>query len=246
VFCPFPPSVNKNIDPDASGEPLEYMSYFVDDYLLDLSDNRIDTTDFFRQYMAGFLISTRETALSVCRSDEIVSVNNNMCQMILTTEIVEKELAFTSTLDRQQYQGSTSCTMEATERIERMDGIRILNYEDSINCAFDGYNANGPLDADNFPNCPNISFNANNVSNSVFSFVPGSGTTNVSQIDASFSVDGAVRNRFEGGVGHFGRVHYTPTSTKITGATVYYNNQVHTLLKSFIITQTHALCFPCW
>ena len=227
VFCPFPPSVNMDIDPDAAGQPLEYMSYFVDDYLLDLSDNQIDTTDFFRQYMAGFLISTRETALSVCRSNDTDSVNDAMCQMILATEIVEDDLAFTDTLGRQQYQNSTNCTIEETDRIQRMDGIRLLNYEDSVNCAFNGYDTSGPLDANDFPNCPNIDFDADNVTNSVFSFVSGNGTTDISQIEANFSVDGAVRNRFEGLGGHFGRVYYAPTSTHITGATVYYNNQVH-------------------
>jgi len=225
-FCPFPPSVNMDINPNDTGVPLEYMSYFVDDYLLDLSDNRIDTTDFFRQYMAGFLISTRETALSACRSNDTTSVNNNICRMSLGTEIVEDNLAFTDTLTRQQYQGSTGCTVNATKIVSRIDGIPILNYEDSINCTFEGYDASGPPNANDFPNCPNIDFIASNITNSVFSFLPGNGTKDISQSHTSFSVDGAIRNRFESGIGHFGRVYYAPTSTQITGATVYYNNQV--------------------
>ena len=210
---------------DAVGRPLEHMSYFVDDHLIDLSDNVIDTTDFFRQYMAGFLISTRETALSVCRSDDTEFANNAMCRMILATEIVEDEQIFTDTVLRQQYQNSTFCTMSASQTIRNMSGIFILNYRDAVDCAFQGYS---PPSASSFPNCPTIDFD---VDNETFTFVSDSGmTTDISQTAANFSVDGAVRNNFDlplGGLSHFGRVYYAPTSTQITGATVYYNNQVH-------------------
>jgi len=190
------------------------MSYFVDDYLLHISDNQIDTTDFFRRCMAGFLISTHETALSVCRSNDNF-VNSSMCQMILATEIVEKELAFTDTVYRQQYQNSTNCTMLAIQ------GKHVLTYVDALKCSFD--DGDIPPDATSFPFCPDFIFD---VDNETFAFVSGNGTTDA-QIATNFSVDGAVRDRFDGFGGHFGRVHYTPISTQMTGATVYYNNQVY-------------------
>jgi len=219
VFCPFPPSVDINHN-DAFGQPLEYMSYFVDDHLIDLSDNQIDTTDFFRQYMAGFLISTRETAVSVCRSDDTNSVNDAMCQMIQATKTVQDKPAFTDTLLRQQYQNATNCTKRDTQNTP------VLSYLNAVDCAFENYS---PPFVNSFPNCLTIDFD---VDNQTFTFVSDSGnTTDVSQATAAnFSVDGAVRNKFDVpliSMSHFGRVHYTPTSTQITGATVYYNNQVY-------------------
>jgi len=218
VFCPFPPSVNMDINPNDTGVPLEYMSYFVDNYLLDLSDNQIDTTDFFRQYMAGFLISTRETALSVCRSDNPYFVDNRICQMIRATEIVKEEPVFTQSLQRLNYINSTTCTTR------NLGGIDVLTFQDAVTCSFNGYFQQNAV---NFPVCPDFSFDVDNIT---FSFVADNGMTNdVSQTTATnFSVDGAVRNNFDGGDEdkHFGRVHYTPNSTEITGATVYYNNQV--------------------
>jgi len=213
VFCPFPPSVNRNIDPDASGEPLDYMSYFVDDYLIDLSDNRIDTTDFFRQYMAGFLISTRETAVSVCRSDVPYATENKMCQMIRATELVEEEPVFNDAFQRLNYIDSTECTRES---VRNLDNLRVLTYEDAVRCAFEGYTQENAI---NFPVCPDFRFDFDNTT---FTFVSDIGMTN--DVSANFSVDGAVRNYFEGGGGHFGRVHHD--SSQITGATIYYNNQV--------------------
>ena len=231
-FCPFPPSVN-SINRDSIGQPLEYMSYFVDEHLIDLSDNQIDTTDFFRQYMAGFVISTRETALSVCRSNE-TTFNSHMCQMIRATVIVEDNPTFIDTLDRQDYQNATNCTMRSSQNIRDTDNIALLTYVDTLNCSFDAYPM---LAVNSFPHCPNFDFD-----NDTVSFVPVNRPIDVSQLAAAegFRVDGAVRNRFEGdgvdgavhnrseGDSSFGRVHYAPpTSTQITGATVYYNNQVN-------------------
>ena len=122
-----------DVNPDDTGEPLEYMSYFVDDYLIDLSDNQIDTTDFFRQYMAGFLISTRETALTVCRSDDTNFVNDAMCQMIQATKTVQDKPAFTDTLLRQQYQNATNCTKRETQNTP------VLSYLNAVDCAFEDY-----------------------------------------------------------------------------------------------------------
>ena len=230
-FCPFPPSVNKNIDPGATGQPLEYMSYFVDDYLINLSDNQIDTTEFFRQYMAGFVISTRETALSVCRSN---FVNSSTCQMILASQIVEGKRTFTGTGLRQNYQNATNCTRLFSEGIKRINGKAVLSYWNAVGCAFQNYT---PPWANNFPNCSSINFDADN---ETFSFVSNSGMmTDVSQITADFSVDGAVRNIFDrtivNGVSRFGRVHYAPASTQITGATVYYNNQVTCIWLMYVV-----------
>ena len=228
MFCPFPPSVDVTLDinvkdPDTIGQPLDYMSYFVDDYLMNLADNEIDTTDFFRQYMAGFLISTRETALSICRAGNIDSVNTDICQMILATELVRNVSTFIDSLPRQDYQRVSNCTKKVSDRIEEMDGIAVLSYQDAVECAFEDFFQ--PNDTD-FPTCTGFTFQVD-VDSETFTFVSDNVDDDVSQIEANFSVDGAVRDHFaEEGGGHFGRVHYAPTSTQITGATVYYNNQV--------------------
>ena len=60
-FCPYPPSVsvNKQLSIRAhQSEPLDMMSYFVDERLIEMADNE-DPVQFFREYMAGFVISKR-------------------------------------------------------------------------------------------------------------------------------------------------------------------------------------------
>ena len=221
MFCPFPPSVDVTLDIDDSdtvGQPLDYMSYFVDNHLIDLSDNKIDTTDFFRQYMAGFLISTRETALSVCRSYDTDSINTKICQMILATEIVQDNPVFTESLPRQVYENASNCTKDA---INMRVGLGILSYQAAVGCSLE--DSVSRSDTNDLPFCANYTFV---IDNDTFSFMSDNGTRDVSQIVANFSVDGAVRDELEEGLNHTGRVYYAPTSTQITGATVYYNNQV--------------------
>ena len=107
-FCPYPPSISVT-EPlpvmTNNSQPLEYVSYFVDEELIRLADRVFDTSDFFRRYMAGFVISTRENVVSHCGTDYVRNVNDFgkldtkdlMCMMLGFSPIVESDSLFTDT-----------------------------------------------------------------------------------------------------------------------------------------------------
>jgi len=233
-FCPYPPNVAID-DSDNSAKPLDYTSYFVDDHLITLSDRRIDTTDFFRQYMAGFVISKHENSLSVCRTDDRVDStdvdsNDAMCMMIGATPIVNNDPAFTSTSLRQQYLNISQCTEDGGRLTREIHGIPILTYGDAVGCAYRSLSVDYVFESgsNRYPECNNIGFN-----NQSFLFtIDNNATVDVSTMaDSSFKVSGSIRQAADGIADlssvYFGRVYAPISNTQITGATIYYNNQVH-------------------
>jgi len=232
-FCPYPPNVAID-DFGNTAKPLDYTSYFVDDYLITLSDRRIDTIDFFRRYMAGFVISKHENSLSVCRTDDRVNstdadANDAMCMMIGATPIVDNDPTFTDTLIRQRYINTSQCTIDGSQVTRMIHGIPILTYGDAVGCVYRDLSVDYVFESgsNRYPDCNNIGFN-----NQSFSFtIDSSTTTDVSTMtDSSFRVSGSVRQAAESIADfssvYFGRVYAPISNTQITGATIYYNNQV--------------------
>ena len=228
-FCPYPPTVA--IDDDTT-KPLDYTSYFVDDHLIRLADRRIDTTDFFRQYMAGFVISKHENSLSVCRTDERVNftmgadANDVMCMMIGATPIVNSNQAFTNTTFRQQYTNISNCTKEGSGLTRMIHGIPILTHESTVNCAYQNLSMKYVFESgsNRYPECSNIGFD----SQSLIFTVDNSATDVSTMVDSSFRVSGSARQAADALTDGFyvGRVYAPISNTQITGATIYYNNQV--------------------
>ena len=215
-FCPYPPSIpiteSLPIEADDS-QPLDFMTYYVDEHLLHLSDGRVDTTEFFRRYMAGFVISKRESAVSHCASKHVRDMNNDvvdtrdlMCYMLSVNPVVQNESFFFDSVARQNMIDSDN---------------ECLSYQDAVQCASFSL-IDQPRSV--YPNCSNAMLIGTN-------FVPSDDTFDASLVEASFRVDGAVRQASDT---HevdqqdlVGRQYATIRNTEITGATIYYNNQVN-------------------
>ena len=204
------------------------MSYFVDEHLMEMAESE-DPVEFFRKYMAGFVISKRESAVSHCGS-----VNNNistsdgdirdlMCFMFSTTPVVRSEPLFTDSVTRQYRIDDLQCS-----RYESF-----LTYDTTVRCSADSvlygsiseYENSGNVQTQ-YLNCSNTVLNVNR-----FSFEPGQSTTSTMMIDDNFEVDGTIRYISDDvdivGDPIVGRI-YAPygSNAEILGATVYYNNQV--------------------
>lgn len=203
----------------------------MDEFLIGLTESdEVDSViDFFRKYMAGFLISKHETSTSVCETDYERGVNDNMadtgdllCMMYGTTESVRTEDFFTGPVYREPFFATppVNCTS-------------VFRYESAVSCAFDGLNEMY-LNRPSYPDCNDISFDIDNtVNGTIIRFMIDNNTTDISTynstINGAFQVDGAVREIVSSFAQNstFGRRHATfDNNADITGATVYYNNQV--------------------
>jgi len=199
------------------------MTYYVDEHLLRLSNGPVDTTEFFRQYMAGFVISKRESAVSHCASqhvrgtiDDDADTRDVMCYMLSVNSLVQNEPYFFDSVARQNViDGGNNCLS---------DVFNLLTYQYAVQCASLNLINQLQFGSELYPTC-------NNAVLSGTEFVPGSDTFNVTMVEASFRVDGAVRQEsdiyevYQQAL--VGRQYATIRNTEITGVTVYYNNQVN-------------------
>ena len=219
---------------------MEYISYYIDEHLLDIADNRIDTVEFFRRYTAGFLISRRESAMSLCGSDYVRGVDNQtadttdlICAMFRTTPLVRTERFFSNSVYRfNSTVNDASCT----------GGSGIPFYSTVVECTIENLTREY-LGRARYPECNNISLeisrNLENVVNPL-RFVIEDSTTDLSIYNGTiFRVDGVIRETalsYSAPAGFnstFGRRHAEFSNSDITGATIYYNNQV------IILTNSH-------
>ena len=202
------------------------MSFFVDDHLLEMAEDE-GTVEFFRRYMAGFVISKRESAISHCgtlndNSNDSISITDLMCSMLSVTPVVRNEPLFGDSIARQE-EMDDNC-------FSRFIGLeqRPLTYESTVTCSVSNlnymYNFLGPSQ---YPDCYNVTLHDTKL------LLEQDNTTNFAIIDNEFEVDGAVKQETEfkrlGGIQPIGRMH-APYNTEMTGATIYYNNQVCNLL----------------
>ena len=217
----------------------------MDEYLIYFADNIIDTSDFYRRYMAGFVVSTRERLLSHCGSDYTRNVTSSsslydpldtkdlMCLMLGFTPIVESTSLFTDTAARQsqiaKLSGINSCIADTID-------TEVLTYVETTNCMFydlvDAYRMNSTV---KYPNCSPFDF-----TNAYTFIVDRNAVIHVANISADFTVDAAVRmvSDFQVVYGPDSAVDASGTSedelvgrqfaplTEISGVTIYYNNQV--------------------
>ena len=227
-FCPFPPSVSvtKEFPITANwSEPLDMMSYFVDERLIEMADDG-DPVQFFREYMAGFVVSKRESAVSRCGSipypgSNDITVNDTMCYMLSTTPVVRTEPIFSDTIERQY--NLTQCT----------DDGSVISYEGAIFCVSPGLSSYTDPNSGQYPICSNTILTSTTFGNTEHYSLSLTNTfTNYTMIDDSFEVDGAIRFSADmvdvPGDQLFGRVHapYDDNNAEVIGATVFYNNQV--------------------
>ena len=211
----------------------------MDEYLIDLADNRIDTSDFFRRYMAGFVISKRENFLTHCGtsyarnvSTPFGSLDNKdlMCLMLGYTPIVETTSLFTNTASRQ----SLIATLPQNDLCNPGPGEP--SYVDTTLCMFtklnEAYRTNSTV---KYPSC-----NIFNLTEDYAFIVDRNSVRNVTNIRGDFRVDGAVRLGSDfvrtydsdsfmdaSGISEdelVGR-QYAPL-TEISGVIIFYNNQV--------------------
>ena len=179
----------------------------MDEYLIDLADNRIATIDFFRQYMAGFLISKRERAMSLCGSDY---VREN------TTQPPDPD------------NRDLMCIMFGTTRSIQMERNNTRPYNLFIPVADLAMNYLSTATS-RYPLCNDIS-----IDNQTLHFFTENTRTNLSTYNEAFTVDGTVRESTESYLINLilpretlpGRQHAQFGNSEITGATIYYNNQV--------------------
>ena len=245
LFCPYPPSVSiadGTITPP--GRSLDYISYYMDEHLISTAD-QADTVEFFRSYMAGFLISKRERAMSLCGSDYVRGDDDNipdtedlMCMMYgATTSVRTEEFFYNSTY-----------RLNAT--VDIYGGSCLFNemplHRTVVNCAISAL-AIDYMNGSQYPDCNDIGFEINKRLNSTsntyyvdsLDFTIEDATTDITMEDDQFQVDGAVRESVafhavpRGYPSTFGRRHFDFANSEITGVTIYYNNQVITTSSCF-------------
>ena len=226
-YCPYPPSVsiNKSLPIlEGDSEPLEFMSYFVDERLMEMAESE-GIVEFFRKYMAGFVISKHESAVSHCELvDDDDNIDNNrvgdsMCLMLSTTPVVRNEPLFADSIARQEIMINDSCYYGAIE------SDAIVTYKNTVECSLRDFNST----IAQYPNCNNVTLDFITFS------LEQNAITNFAMIDNNFEVDGMVKQAvnptiIEGGNELVGRL-YAPygkntENMEMTGATVFYNNQV--------------------
>ena len=211
----------------------------MDEYLIDFADNRIDTSDFFRRYMAGFVISKRENFLTHCGANysrnisaPLSSLDNKdlMCLMLGYTPIVESTSLFTNTISRQSLLAKLPQNDACNSAPEQP------TYVDTTLCMFskliEAYRTNSTV---KYPSC-----NSFNLTEDYVFIVDQSSVRNVTNTSGLFRVDGAVRlgsdfvstygpNSYidDSGISEneFVGRQYAPL-TEISGVTIFYNNQV--------------------
>ena len=255
-FCPYPPSISVTEPLPVmanNSQPLEYMSYFVDEELMRFADKRFDTSDFFRRYMAGFVISKRENAVSHCGTNYVRTISNSgddldtkdlACLMLGFTPIVESNPLFTDTEFRQSIRSNLSQADECFSNTVMRD--QQLSYTETVGCLFfadliQAYSINSTV---KYPNCNNIS-----LSDAYEVLVDRGVIEHAANISGDFRVDGALRQVSDdlGANGDLVGRQNAPL-TEITGATIYYNNQVIicvliiTLGVTYYIFSSHSTC----
>lgn len=206
----------------------------MDEYLIDFADNHIDTSDFYRRYMAGFVISNHENLITHCGVNYTRNVNMSsstlfdpvdtkdlMCLMLGFTPIVESNPLFTNTLSRKSLISGLSRNEICFANSED------VSYLDITGCMFhnlvDAYRLNSTV---KYPLCNNISFTDD------YTFiVDRNAVRNVTNISSgSFRVDGAVRLVSDFSLAYdesdsFISRQFAPLLETV-GVTIYYNNQV--------------------
>ena len=238
LFCPYPPSVSiadGTITPP--GRPLDYISYYMDEHLISTAD-RTDTIEFFRSYMAGFLISKRERAMSLCGLDYVRGDDENipdtedlMCMMYGATTLVRTEEFFYNSMYR----------LNATDDI--YVGNCLINeiplHRTVVDCTISDLAMNY-MNGSQYPDCNDIGFEINkrlnSTSNTYYADLLDATTDITMELedDDQFQVDGAVRESVAFHAvpqeynGTFGRRHFDFANSEIAGVTIYYNNQVIT------------------
>ena len=190
----------------------------MDEYLLRQSDGPVDTTEFFRQYMAGFVINRRESAVSHCGSSYIRDPSNRMfstadtrdllCYILGVNPLVQNESLFFDSVERQN--SVNLCPAD-------FSNMPLLSYSDALQCSL-----NVQTGTERYPICDNLVLNDTN-------FVID-GTFDATTLNAGFRLDGTVREISDNFLLEeqelVGRQYAPIRNTEITGATVYYNNQV--------------------
>ena len=203
----------------------------MDEHLLNIiEDGQVDSTvEFFRKYMAGFLISRHETSTSVCGSDYERDLNNGtadtgdlLCMMYGATQSVRGEKFFNDTVYRQMYNLTANCTFDPSRS-------RPVTYTSALRCPLGDLNEEY-MGASPYPGCNGVMFNETSIS-----FMLNSDTTNLTSLPREpnvFQVDGGVRDIASGDAvpngadGTFGRRHAEIGPSEEMGATIFYNNQV--------------------
>ena len=223
----------------------------MDEHLLNVAEDEVDSTvEFFRKYMAGFLISRHETSASVCGSDYERSQDNAtadtgdlLCMMFGATDTVRDNRFFTNTTERQTNASTLPlvCTVPIND-----NSSRIVPYYTALNCSF--LNLNEQYEnALPYPDCNNVMFINDATS---ISFMLDSMTTDLANAMNDFQVDGGVRDivsnfSVPNGASAFGRQHAEIGSSEILGATIFYNNQVvtiETLISNMCIGKCKHVC----
>ena len=211
---------------------------------MEMADNE-DPVQFFREYMAGFVISKRESAVSHCgwirfsefNNDSYVTIDDFMCYMLSTTPVVQNDPVFTDITQR--HNNLTQCSG---------NGRSVLSYERAVSCLSphlsDRYSPYAQSNTGLYPNCNDIMLTTtlfDDTDHIMLSLT--NNITDYTMISNSFEVDGAVRQNSDlttvDGVDIVGRLYAPYGGAEITGATVYYNNQV--ILSLWIIKCINAL-----
>ena len=220
----------------------------MDEHLLNVAEDEVDSTvEFFRKYMAGFLISRHETSTSVCGSDYERSQDNAtadtgdlLCMMFGATNTVRDNRFFTNTTERQTNASTLPlvCTVPIND-----NSSRIVPYSTALNCSF--LNLNKQYEnASRYPDCNDVMFINNATS---ISFMLDSMTTDLTTAIDGFQVDGGVRDTVSNyvvGASAFGRRHAEIGDSEV-GATIFYNNQVITieaLISNMCIGKCRHVC----
>ena len=220
----------------------------MDEHLLNVAEDEVDSTvEFFRKYMAGFLISTHETSASVCGSDYERSQDNAtadtgdlLCMMFGATNTVRDNRFFTNTTERQT--NATTLPLNCTVPINN-NSSRIVPYFRALNCSFSNLNEQYE-NASRYPDCNDVMFINNETS---ISFMLGSMTTDLANATNGFQIDGGVRDivsNYLVGASEFGRQHAEIGNSEM-GATIFYNNQVITieaLISNMCIGKCRHVC----
>ena len=219
-------------------EPLDLMTYFVDERLMEMAENE-EPDYFFREYMAGFVISKRESLVSHCGAQNISSLKiidgldgtieasrldlrDLMCAMLTTTPVVRTEELFTDSIKRLFFMNSTSHCFDRSVR-------QFFDYRSTINCLLSDiiYGDYQFLNPSLYPICNDTILNEHKL-------MLTQDITHAMIVSDDFKVDGDIRQTTDDI-----SVDLNPTVARLyapfgdpeaTGATVYYNNQVTFLL----------------
>ena len=187
--------------------------------------------EFFRKYMAGFVISKRESAVSCCGLVDIDGnidnrVGDSMCLMLSTTPVVQNEPLFADSIARQDIMINDSCYFDTS-----IKPGPIVSYKNTVEYSLRDVMFKYDYDPTiaQYPNCNNVTLDFITFS------LERNAITNFAMIDNNFEVDGIVKQAvnptiIEGEKELVGRI-YAPygkntENMEMTGATVFYNNQV--------------------